>query len=161
MSRFALVLTVLAAASLGTGCAPGRDEELRDLVETIAPADKKMVGCGWEKRWGGASQVKAYYACSWLVRGTIARVGKPLVSRAIDQGFTVYCDGKKSQFEASGAHGKQALSMLVLAPGFSGAQAISAAQGSDIPRGQVLVAIAAVKLDSSAPGGDASLRCIA
>jgi hypothetical protein len=43
MSRSVAALAWLAAASLLTGCAPGANDELRSLVDEIAPADRNTV----------------------------------------------------------------------------------------------------------------------
>jgi hypothetical protein len=159
MSRSIAALAFLAAASTLTGCAPGANDELRSLVDDIAPSGRSTVGCEWESNWGSAD-VKSYYGCTWYVPGTIARVGRPLVSRAIAKGFTVYCDGGAKTFEIAGVQGKKALAVEVLADGFVSSE-IVAADAVDIPPGHVLVAIGAAELDARAPGGDPSSRCVA
>jgi hypothetical protein len=159
MSRSIAALACLAAASLLTGCAPGANDELRSLVDEIAPADRSTVGCEWQSTWG-STDVKSYYGCSWYVPGTIPRVGRPIISRAIANGFTVYCDGGAKTFEAQGARGKKALAVEVLAPGFVSSEMISAAD-VDIPVGHVLVAIGAAELQARAPRGDPRSRCVA
>lgn len=159
MRRRRLAVVPLLAAGLLTACAPGRNDELRSLVDDIAPAQKEMVGCEWESTWGGSSNVKSYYGCAWVVPGTIARVGRPLVSRAVANGFTVYCRGADKTFEVIAARGKKGLAMEVIAPR-AGSANISAGQ-DDIPRGHVLVRIGAAEFDSGAPEGAADERCVA
>ena len=159
MSPRIAAVAVLAAASLLTGCAPGANDELRSMVEEIAPASKSMVGCQWQSNWGSA-EVKSFYGCMWYVPGTIPRVGRPIVSRAIANGFKVYCDGTAKTFEASGAHGTKALSIEVLADGFPSSENISA-EDVDIPPGHVLVGIAVAELKADAPRGDPGTRCVA
>jgi hypothetical protein len=160
MARRLAVVASLAVASVLTGCAPGADDELRGLVDDLAPAEKEMVSCEWESTWGGSSGVKSYYGCAWLVRGTIRRVGRPLVSRAVGNGFTVYCRGADNTFEVIAARGKKGLAMEVIAPGHARSSNISAEQ-DDIPRGHVLVRIGAAKFESAAPQGTADERCVA
>jgi hypothetical protein len=159
MSRITAVLAVLTAASLLTGCAPGANDELRSMVDEIAPAGRSTVGCQWQSNWGSA-EVKSYYGCMWYVPGTISRVGRPIVSRAIANGFKVYCDGSAKTFEASGAQGKKALSIEVLADGFVSSENVSA-EDVDIPPGHVLVGIGVAELKADAPRGDPSTRCVA
>jgi hypothetical protein len=159
MSLRLAAVAVLAVASLLTGCAPGANDELRSLVEEIAPAGKSTVGCQWQSNWGSAD-VRSYYGCMWYVPGTIPSVGRPLVSRAIANGFTVFCDGTAKTFEASGAQGKKALSIEVLADGFPSTENVSA-EDVDIPPGHVLVGIAVAELEADAPRGDPSTRCVA
>ena len=142
------------------GCAPGRDDGLRALVDEIAPAQKEMVSCEWESTWGGSAEVKSYYGCAWLVSGTIRRIGRPLVSRAVAAGFTVYCRGEDRRFEVIAARGKKGLAMQIVAPDPSQSRTISAGN-DDIPRGQVLVRIAAAKFEASAPEGKPAERCVA
>jgi hypothetical protein len=156
----AAAVALLAAASLLTGCAPGANDELRSLVDDIAPADRSTVGCEWESNWGSSANVKSYYGCSWYVSGTIARVGRPIVSRAIANGFTVYCEGGANRFEVVGAQGKKALAVEVLAHGFVSSEIVSS-DNVDIPAGQVLVAIGAAQLKARAPRGNPHSRCVA
>ena len=155
----ATVLLVIAGALL-TACAPGRDDELKTLVDDIAPAQRDMVGCGWESNWGNVTEVKSYYGCEWLVDGTIARVGRPLVSRAVANRFTVYCRGTDKVFEVIAARQGTGLAMQVLAHGYSRSTAISD-EGDEIPAGQVLVRIGAAKFESGAPKGGPDERCVA
>jgi hypothetical protein len=159
MDRSIAALAWLAAASLLTGCAPGANDELRSLVDEIAPADRSTVGCEWESNWGSAD-VKSSYACSWYVPGTIASVGRPIVSRAVANGFTVYCDGGAKHFEVAGASGKKALVVEVLADGFVSSETVSS-EDVDIPPGHVLVAIGAAELKARPPRGDPGSRCVA
>jgi hypothetical protein len=159
MRRSIAALALLTAVSLLTGCAPGANDELRSLVDEIAPTGRSTVGCQWQSNWGSA-EVKSYYGCMWYVPGTIPRVGRPIVSRAIANGFTVFCDGSAKTFEASGAQGKKALSIEVLADGFVTSENVSA-EDVDIPPGHVLVGIAVAELDANAPRGDPSTRCVA
>jgi hypothetical protein len=160
MSRSIAALASLAAASLLSGCAPGANDELRSLVDEIAPADRDTVGCEWESNWGSAD-VKSYYGCAWYVPGTIARVGRPLVSRAIAKGFTVYCEGGEKAFEIAGVQGKKGLRVIVVAHGFVSSEQLVVDDAGDIPPGHVLVSIGAAELEARAPGLDPSSRCVA
>jgi hypothetical protein len=158
MSRIG-ALAWLFAACLLAGCAPGANDELRSIVDDIAPAARSTVGCKWESNWGSVD-VKSYYGCSWYVPGTIAQVGRPIVSRAIAKGFTVYCDGGANTFEVAGARGKKALAVKVLAHGFVSSKGVSA-EDSKIPPRHVLVSIEAAELDARPPRGDPRSRCVA
>jgi hypothetical protein len=152
------VLAWLAAAFVLAGCAPGANDELRTLVDDIAPAQKSAVGCEWETNWGSV-EVKSFYGCSWHVPGTIARVGRPIVSRLVANGFTVYCTGGAGSFEVKASRGKTGVVVEVIAES-SGSQAISA-RDLDIPRGHVLVSIGAAEAKSEAPAGPPRYRCVA
>lgn len=160
MSRPLALCASLAAVLTLSGCAPGRDDELRKLVDDVAPAQKSMVSCEWESNWGNATDVKSYYGCAWTVRGTIARVGRPLVSRAVAHDFTVYCRGADKVFELIAARGKTGLAMQILAPGHARTASISV-EDDQIPKGHVLVRIGAAKFDSGAPEGGPDERCVA
>jgi hypothetical protein len=153
------VLACIAATAMLTGCAPGANDELRSLVDEIAPAKRKMKGCEWQTI-RGAAEAKSYYACTWYVPGTMARVGRPIISRAIANGFTVYCEGAGEAFEAQGSRGKTGLVVIVLGPGFVSTETISA-DDVDIPAGHVLVTIGAVEFDARVPRGDPRSRCVA
>jgi hypothetical protein len=156
--RTAVVIPILALMLVG--CAPGRNEELETLVDDVAPARRDTVSCEWESRWGGSGGTKSAYACIWYVPGTIARVGKPIVARAVANGFAVYCNGADGSFEVGAMRGKQVISARVLARGFRETPAISE-KDVDIPPGHVLVAIGAFELGSQAQHPNPAERCVA
>jgi hypothetical protein len=152
------VLTILVApAAFLTGCAPGANDELRNLVDGLAPAERDTLECKWQSNWGSAD-VKAYYGCSWFVPGAIAPVGRAIVTRAIADGFTVYCDGGGKTLQLTGTRGKQQLAVEVLEDGFVTSQLVSPAD-VDIPPGHVLVAIGALELKARSPSADFGPRC--
>jgi hypothetical protein len=158
MSRRIAALASVVCACMFAGCAPGANDELRKLVDDVAPAERSTVGCEWESNWGSA-EVKSSYGCSWHVAGTIARVGRPIVSRLVANGFKVYCTGGEGSFEVRASRGKIGVVVEVIAENFR-SQTISA-EDLDIPRGHVLVSIGAAEAKSPAPAGPQRYRCVA
>ncbi len=78
-----------AAAAVFAGCAPGANEELRALVDDVAPAEGEIVECTWGTNWG--SESGSHYGCFYVVRGTLRPVAKAVLTRVAARGFTVTC----------------------------------------------------------------------
>jgi hypothetical protein len=158
VSRRTAALVSIAAAAFLTGCAPGANDELRNLVDGLAPAERDTLECEWESQFG-SGDVKSYYGCSWFVPGGIAQVGRAIVSRANTKGFTVYCDGEGETLRITGTREMKSVSITVLADGFAQSETISP-EDVDIPPGHVLVAIAALETKSRPPGAGSGPRCV-
>jgi hypothetical protein len=131
----ALVLLVLAA-----GCAPGRDDELKELVDEVAPTGARQLGCGWETRWGSDSG--SVYDCYYVVPGRPRDLGRLVLTRVAEHGFTVSCRTAKGAVELLGMRDG---GMFYVGIASRAAATTSAVSQADIPPGYVLVELAATK----------------
>jgi hypothetical protein len=156
--RTAVVLSV-AAALLMAGCAPGANDELRSLVDGVAPHERDTIACEWESNWGSGEDDTDLYGCTWFARGEIGPVGRAIVTRAIAKGLTVYCDGEGKTLQLTGTSGPKRLWVEVLEDGFVTSDVVSPEE-VDIPSGHVFVAIGAAEHASSSRPENLGPPCI-
>jgi hypothetical protein len=143
-------LVLIAAVAFVAGCAPGANEELRGLVDEVAPAERSMLECNWGTNWG--SESGSYYGCSYFVPGRLKRVGQAVLNRMAARGFTVTCRVDAHAIELTGARDGTMFYADILANGFIHGRNVEAAD-VDIPRGHVLVEIAAIEDDAGVQPG--------
>lgn len=149
------ILVVLATALLA-GCAPGRDDDLREAVDRAAPTGSTTLGCEWGKSWGSGSG--AYYDCFYLVKGKPRQVARRVLARLREQGFIVSCREQSYEIEMLGAREETAFFVDVLGHGFIQAQNVSASD-VDLPPGHVLVELAAIKGEADDVGPPPGYLC--
>jgi len=137
-----LLAAAVAVALLLVACAPGANGELRTLVEEVAPVDGEMLECNWGTNWGGESG--SYYGCSYVARGTTAKVAQTLILEAAERGFTVTCRAGAREVELIGARDATMLYADVLARRLS---------DLDLPQGHVLVEVVAFEDDAGVQEG--------
>jgi hypothetical protein len=133
---------VPAALLLFAGCAPGRDDDLKQLVDDVAPAGAQLLGCGWEKRWG--SDAGSFYDCYYVIPGRPRDIGRLVLARIAGHGFVVSCRTTRGVVELLGARdgGMFYAGVVARTAAAGGAAGVSRA---DIPQGYVLVELAATK----------------
>ena len=143
-------LVLIATVALVAACAPGANGELRSLVDDVAPAEREMLECNWGTNWGTDSG--SYYGCSYFVRGRLKGVGQAVLDRLAARGFTVTCRVDSHAIELTGSLDGTMFYADILANGFIHGRNIDAAD-VDIPRGSVLVEIAAIEDDAGIQPG--------
>lgn len=143
-------LVLIATVALVAACAPGANEELRGLVDGVAPAERDMLECTWGTNWGTDSG--SYYGCSYFVQGRLKNVGQAVLDRMAKRGFTVTCRVESRNIELTGSRDGTMFYADILAKGFTHGRNIDAAD-VDIPRGHVLVEIAAIEDDAGIQPG--------
>jgi hypothetical protein len=144
--RFVLIASVVFVAA----CAPGANEELRGLVDGAAPAESSMLECNWGTNWG--SESGSYYGCFYFVPGGLKKVGQAVLDRMAANGFTVTCRVDSHAVELTGSRDGTMFYADILANGFIHGRNVEAAD-VDIPRGHVLVEIAAIEDDAGVQPG--------
>jgi hypothetical protein len=141
---------IALATTLGlllAGCAPGANEELRGLVEEAKPANAQMIECNWGTNWGDSSG--SYYSCVYLVPGGVRRVGQEVLEDIAERGFIVTCRVTRREIELLGARGETMVYAGVVASGSEPGSNVSLS----LPRGQVLVEVAAFEDDAGVQPG--------
>lgn len=133
------------------GCAPGLNEELKELVEGVAPANRQAVSCEWEtnKALGGGSS--SQFACAYLVPGEIRVVAASLVTRLQAEGFETTCLGNVDSFELAATRGTTTVHAAVF----------PSSSDPEIPLGHVGLQISAAESEDSGGGGDLGPPCVA
>jgi hypothetical protein len=146
-TQLAIAATLAAFAA---GCAPGMDDELKGLVDGVAPTDAQMLGCDWAKTWGNESG--AYYRCVYVAPGRLRRVGTGVLTDIAAQGFTVTCRTDRTTVELTGARDGAMMYADVLAPGFVHGRNLTASDIA-VPRGSVVVELVATNEDAGVQPG--------
>ena len=139
-----------------TSCAPGANEELKGLVDGVAPAKNDILECNWGTSWG--SDRARTDGCFYFAPGRLKSVGEAVLARMASQGFTVTCRVDAHAIELTGSRDGTMFYADILANGFIHGRNVEAAE-VDIPRGHVFVDIAAVEDDAGLqPEGSARTR---
>lgn len=143
-------LVLIATVAFVAACAPGANEELRALVDDVAPAERSMLECNWGTNRG--SESGSYYGCFYFVPGRLKQVGQAVLDRVAAYGFTVTCRVDSHSIELTGSRDGTMFYADILATGFVHSHNVDAAD-VDIPKGHVLVEIAAIEDDAGVQPG--------
>jgi hypothetical protein len=151
-----LLFAAVAAALVAAGCAPGRNDDLKEVVDGVAPVEGDMLECSWATNWGTDSG--SYYDCFYLVRGKPRVVAGLVLERLRNEGFIVSCRANKTTVEMIGTRGGTLFLADVLGRGFVHGRNVSASD-VDIPRGHVLVELAAAEGEADDVGPPPGYLC--
>src|SRR5215210_224535 len=143
-------LTLLLAVALLAGCAPGSNDELRGLVDDVAPAERQMIECNWGTSWGDDSG--SYYDCFYLVPGKLNGVGRAVLKGLAQHGFTVTCRMDAHTIELIGAREGTMFYADILSRGFVHGRNVDESD-VDVPQGHVLIEVAAIEGDAGVQPG--------
>ena len=143
-------LLLVTTTALLASCAPGANEELKGLVDGVAPAKNDILECNWGTSWGSDSG--SYYGCFYFAPGRLKSVGQAVLAQMAAQGFTVTCRVDAHAIELTGSRDGTMFYADILANGFIHGRNIEAAD-VDIPRGHVFVDIAAIEDDAGVQPG--------
>jgi hypothetical protein len=116
-----VLLLLLVAVAVGgffvvrASLPPG---ELKDAVESVAPARHDTLGCSWgSSSFEGESN--SYYGCTYFARGKLRRVARTLAARAVRAGFAVSCQTGRRLIAVTATRGATTVYADVRTPGFA------------------------------------------
>lgn len=151
---------VLAAAVavllLGVGCAPGRNDDLKEVVDAAAPIGSDMLECSWATNRGSDSG--SYYDCFYMVRGKPRAVARLVLDRLREQGFIVSCRANRMAVEMLGSRDGTVFYADVLGRGFVHGRNVSASE-VEVPHGHVLLELAAAEGEAEDVGPPPGYLC--
>lgn len=143
MLAAAFVLTAVAVVALGAlwAWAPGRNDELKAIVEEVWLAGASSNDCEWGSS-SFESEPRSWYGCWQYVAGSLGDTGRVVQRRLESSGFRVHREPVRDKRVVSltGARGTDVVCVDVLAPGFQVGRN-SAPQEIDPSPGQVFVDI--------------------
>jgi hypothetical protein len=158
--RAGLTVPCLAVVLVLASCGWGIDEELRSLVEDLAPKGGEAVACEWESSSGNV-EPDSYYECIYLSRLRLEPLARAIYTRLENDGFLVGCRINSRRIVLTGSRGRELVRADLSTDTYevSGDDMFAPREETDVPEGQVAVSIRAERHDE-APSRPSSGACV-